>query len=195
MRIVQMAALAGLMSIFAATSSTQAAMIPLLSGLPTANGANFNWTYDVTIGPDIRVKTGDFFTIYDFGAVLGHTQPAGWTFTSTLLGTTPVLILPTDDPTLSNVTFTYTGLSPIVGSADLGNFVLTIPSNSLNAQMPYGAQATRNGGTQDGRFASDYGTLVGPADVSGAPPFPEPTSLAACGLAGLALLRRPRQKA
>ena len=40
------------------------------------------------------VTTGDYFTIYDFGNFLAgsNLQPVGWTFSSSLLGTTPGLV-------------------------------------------------------------------------------------------------------
>jgi hypothetical protein len=193
MRNAQLAVLTGFISLLAAAPSSQAAIIPLLSGSPTANGANFDWNYTASIGADFRVKTGDFFTIYDFGLIQGHTEPAGWTFSSTLLGLNPLLILPNDDPLIQNVTFTYTGASQLVGPQSLGQFTLTIISDQIDTAVPYGAQATRNGGTQDGRFGSDYGVLSGPALPQLGPPIPEPTAvglLAAATLPGL--LRRRR---
>ncbi|HZZ45001.1 MAG TPA: hypothetical protein VFE58_18845 [Tepidisphaeraceae bacterium] len=190
MRKAQLAALSGLISLMAAASSSQAAIIPALTGTPTVDGANFDWTYDATIGTDFRVKAGDFFTIYDFGTVLSHSQPANWVFTSSLVGVNPLLILPDDNPSLANVTFTYAGPTQIIGAADLGDFILTINSNATTDDVAYAAQATRNGGTQDGRFGSDYGTLTGPAAPSNAPFIPEPASFCLLSLAAPAILRR-----
>ena len=192
MRMAQRVAVSALLSMVAVGSVAQAAIVPAMVGVPVANGSNFDWTYRADIGSDFRVKTGDFFTIYDFGLVQGHSEPAGWTFSTSMLGTNPLAILPNDDPELANVTFTYTGTTPLVGPQDLGLFVLTIISDQIDTTVPFGAQATRNGGTQDGRFGSDYGALAGPAVPQPGPSIPEPASIGLLAAGIPALLRRRR---
>jgi hypothetical protein len=175
----------------AASSATQAAMIPTLVGDPVpVAGGNYQWNYRASIGTDFRVKTGDFFTIYDFGAVLGHSQPAGWTFSALPVGLDPIGVLPDDNPALLNVTFTYTGVSQVNGPQNFEPFSLTINSNAGSDFVNYGSQATRNGGINDGQFGSDYGTLRGPASPI-ATPFPEPATLSL--LAPAFALRRRRK--
>src|SRR5437763_3542687 len=97
-------------------------IIPTLSSV-TGSSPNFTWNYSANVTVDETVNTGDFFTIYDFSAIMPTTtnQPAGWTFSTALLGPTPGLVTPTDNPNLFNLTWTYNGAA-IVGAASLGTF-------------------------------------------------------------------------
>src|SRR5438094_10676470 len=98
-------------------------IIPTLSSL-TGSSPNFTWNYSANVTVDEAVNAGDFFTIYDFGTIApgSNTQPTGWTFSQALLGPTPALTNPTDNPNILNLTWTYTGSTPISGSAALGIF-------------------------------------------------------------------------
>ena len=65
------------------------------------------WTYRVSVPAEIRVQTGDFFTIYDFVGFNGsHSEPANWLFSSLPAGPVPVLIaVPGDDPAIPYLTW------------------------------------------------------------------------------------------
>ena len=62
------------------------AAVPARAGLLPVNvsvtpeGGNFQWTYAVVLPTDSQLRSGDYFTIYDFGGlVAGSIQaPTGW---------------------------------------------------------------------------------------------------------------------
>src|SRR5438477_6267465 len=101
----------------------RADIIPTLDSV-TGSSPNFTWNYSANVTVDQTINSGDFFTIYDFSSIMPTiaSQPSGWTFSTALLGPTAPLTSPTDNSTLWNVTWTYSGSSPIVGSAALGMF-------------------------------------------------------------------------
>ena len=147
----------------------RADIIPDLNGV-SPNGSNYTFTYDASVTNVQKVKTGDYFTIYDFyGFVPGtNFQPTGWTFSTALVGPTPPNVNPTDDPNVINLTWTYTG-PDLIGPQDLGLF---------------GADSTLSG-VHDTDFAAlatkydpgkpDNGTPVSNVGTTGAPaPVPEP---------------------
>jgi hypothetical protein len=143
---------------------------------------------------DQRVTTGDFFTIYDFGSFTAgsNLQPLGWTFSSALTGITPALVLPTDNPALLNLTWTYTGTTEINGAAALGNFSVVAATDQLRAS-DFAAEATRNGGLNDGSKVDNVGQI--------SVPIPEMSALfpilSVCGagiVASIPSLLRRRKK-
>ncbi len=96
------------------------------------DGSNFRWTYAVVVTTDVKVNPGDYFTIYDFGGIVpggvggldkiaNVVAPADWTVTSGMVGPTPAGTNPADDPSIPNLTFTYSGAA-INGQQGLGNF-------------------------------------------------------------------------
>ncbi len=101
---------------------------------------------------DETINTGDFFTIYDFGTIApgSNTQPTGWTFSQALVGPTPSLVTPTDNASILNLTWTYSGAAPINGSAALGMFSVITSTDQLKVGQ-FTAEATRssaNAGTK-----------------------------------------------
>jgi hypothetical protein len=174
----------GLAAFSAMTIAAYADVIPTLSSI-TGSGGDFTWNYSANVTVDQRVEHGDFFTIYDFGNFVpgSNVQPAGWAFSSQLVGITPSLVLPHDDPNILNLTWTYIGQTPIIGPAALGIFSVDTNTNQLH-MSDFAAQATRNGGPNDGTKISNVG------DVS--VPVPEMSALlpifSVCSAGLLALL-------
>ena len=157
-------------------------IIPTLSSV-TGSSPNFTWNYRANVTVDETAVKGDFFTIYDFSSIQPTitTQPSGWTFSTALVGPTPNLVTPTDNPSLWNLTWTYTGSSPINGSAFLGIFSVVANTNQLQAGQ-FAAAATR---TTDGTPISNIGQV--------SVPVPESTSLLPLiGVCAAALLVAPR---
>src|ERR1700745_1665189 len=85
-------------------------IIPTLSSV-TGSSPTFHWNYAANVTVDETVTHGDFFTIYDFSSIkpTPSMQPAGWTFSTALVGPTAPLTHPTDSSSLWNLTWTYTG--------------------------------------------------------------------------------------
>jgi hypothetical protein len=142
---------------------------PTLSSV-TGSSPNFTWNYSANVTVDQTITAGDFFTIYDFSSIMPttHMEPAGWVFSTALLGPTAPLTSPTDDPTLWNVTWTYSGTTPIPGSAALGTFSVVTSTNQLKVGQ-FTAQATRSTGPNTGTNVSNIGNV--------SVPVPEPSAL------------------
>jgi hypothetical protein len=93
---------------------------------PSITGSNgsFTWNYAGTIFQGETITPGSFFTIFDFGSILpaSNSEPTGWSFSTNLSGNTPIGT-PTikDDPNVLNLTWMYTGNTPIVGNNTIGN--------------------------------------------------------------------------
>jgi hypothetical protein len=161
-------------------------IIPTLSSV-TGSSPNFTWNYSANVTVDQTVNTGDFFTIYDFGSIApgSNTQPTGWTFSQALLGPTAALTAPTDNPNILNLTWTYSGTTPIVGSAALGMFSVITSTDQLKDGQ-FTAQGTRNSGPNAGTKVSNIGVV--------SVPVPESTALlpiiGVCAVALLSTFRR-----
>src|SRR5881227_2208279 len=164
-------------------------IIPTLSSV-TGSSPNFTWNYSANVTVDETINTGDFFTIYDFGSIApgSNTQPTGWIFSQALVGPTAPLTTPTNNPNILNLTWTYNGSTPIVGSAALGIFSVITATDQLKTGQ-FTAEATRNSGPTAGTKVSNIGTV----NV----PVPESSSLlpiiGVCAAAAASkLLRRQR---
>src|SRR5256886_10720397 len=149
--------------------SARADIIPTLSSV-TGSSPTFTWNYSANVTVDQTVNTGDFFTIYDFGTIApgSNTQPTGWTFSQALLGPTPALTNPTDNPNILNLTWTYTGITPTAGSAALGIFSVITSTDQLKVGQ-FTAEATRNSGPNAGTKVDNIGNV--------SVPVPEPSVL------------------
>jgi len=140
----------------------QADIIPTLSSI-TPDGSDFQWNFSVNVTVDQRVEAGDYFTIYDFRGLIpgSNTEPANWIFTSALLGVTPPTVLPADDPTAFNLTWTYSGQDVILGQMFLGTFsVLAMTDQSTTANFT--AHATRSSGPDIGTKIDNIGVVSVP---------------------------------
>jgi hypothetical protein len=157
-------------------------IIPTLSSV-TGSAPSFSWSYSANVTVDETVSHGDFFTIYDFSSIMPtvHSEPAGWTFSTALVGPTPALVNPTDNPNYWNLTWTYTGSSPIAGAAMLGMFTAVTSTDQLKSGQ-FTGQAGRS---SDGTKINNIGQV--------SVPVPESTSLLPLiGVCAAALLVAPR---
>lgn len=185
---------------FAAAILALAARADIIPSITTATditpagGGNFSWNYSATLTQDENVMRHDFFTIYDFaGYVPGeNTQPAGWTFTARLIGTTPGKVTPMDNPHLFNLTWTYTGTTQI-GPQSLGIFS-AVSNTNLPTSGEFAAEATKNSGDLAGTKIDNIGNVAVPIpEMSALLPMIGVIGFAAIGLA-LSYLRQ-RQNA
>ncbi|MDP9187041.1 MAG: hypothetical protein M3O72_06760 [Verrucomicrobiota bacterium] len=164
-------------------------IIPTLSSV-TGSSPNFTWNYSANVTVDETINPGDFFTIYDFGSIApgSNMQPTGWTFSQSLVGPTAALTSPTDNPNILNLTWTYNGTAPIVGSAALGMFSVVTSTDQLKTGQ-FTAQATRSSGPDAGTKISNIGSV--------SVPVPESSALlpiiGVCTAALLSTLRRRQQ--
>jgi hypothetical protein len=179
----------------AAISTLRADIIPSFDGTSPGSGTSTVWNYVIDITSDQQVTTGDFFTIYDFGPfVMGsNLQPTGWTFSSAFVTAPPAGVNPPDNPSLENLTWTYTGTATIPTGTHLGNFSVAIATGQFQSTPPtrsayFAALATRNDGSR-GKIAN-----VGQISVPVAIPEPATLSLLALAGAGSALRAIRRRK-
>lgn len=168
-RLMRKAFILGLVLVGSGILIARGDIIPTLSSV-TGSSPNFTWNYAANVTVDETINTGDFFTIYDFGSIVAasNTQPTGWTFSTALLGPTPATINATDNPSILNLTWTYTGTTPIVGSAALGIFSVITATDQLKVGQ-FSAEATRNSGPNAGTKVDNIGTI--------SVPVPEPSAL------------------
>lgn len=162
----------------------RADIIPSLDSV-TGSSPSFTWNYSANVTVNETVNKGDFFTIYDFSSIMPTvtTQPAGWTFSTALVGPTAPLTTPTDDPNLWNLTWTYNGNSPISGAAALGMFTAVTNTNQMKTGQ-FSAVATRSNDPTNTKIDN-----IGNVQV----PVPESTSLVPLiGVCAAALLVAPR---
>lgn len=182
-RLVPLALLAALV----APSPAVAGLVPTKVSV-TPEGPNQLWMYSVMLSSGSMLKTGDFFTIYDFaGLVAGsNNAPAGWSFSSAPIGPTPGRVVPEDSAGWLNLTWTYTGADFSPGQAGLGNF-WAASSYATSGDGYFTATTHLAGGT---RTDSNITQTVVP--VPAPPSVPEPTTLvlAGLGLPFAALARR-----
>ena len=181
--LIALAVMAGL------AQTARAGLIPTAVTV-TPSGGQFSFHYTIVLPSNYTLKTGDYFTVYDFKGYVAsmNVEPSGWKFTSTMLGVTPTHIAPTDSPTLPNLTWTYLG-GNIVGSHPLGTF----SAQSIYGNLAFGDFASRDHNTSDGRAVGNITTTYVPSLLKDAP---EPATLALLGMAlpALGLYRLVRRK-
>jgi hypothetical protein len=159
--------------------SARAGLIPVQVSV-TPEGGNYQYTYAIVLPTGSILQSGDYFTIYNFdGMVPGTAMSSGsitssdWTFSTSSAGPTPPGVLPTVNPNIPNISWTYSGPDVQGSESGIGNF-------SAVSIYPYTTQSW---------FAAITGTVSGVADanitptnvpVPTAPPpgVPEPATLA-----------------
>lgn len=173
----------GLAAIGATILMARADIIPTFSSTAPV-GSNFTWNYSSNLTVDQQINPGNFFTIYDFGAFVpgSNTQPANWTFSSSLLGITPSLVTPADNASILNLTWTYNGTTPITATGALGIFSIVSKTNQLRT-ADFAAEATRSTGPNAGTKIDNVGSISVPVpEMSALLPI-----LSVCGASLLSL--------
>jgi hypothetical protein len=166
------------------TSMARADIVPSLDGSVTGTPGDYTFTYQVTLSDVETLVSGDEFTIYDFADLVpgDNTQPAGWTYSSADVGPVPTGEAPTDNASVPNVTWTYSG-SAIVGNGTLGNlgdFTVVSTETVIDEFGDYAADATH---TADTTYSHNGGEVPVP---SSSVPLPAADWMGLSGLATLA---------
>jgi len=148
----------------------------------TPEAGNFRWTYAIVLPTDMKLQSGNYFTIYDFNGYVagGETAPVGWNFSASKVGPTPDRLRPQDDDSIWNLTWTYTGATIPSGQIGLGNFW----AYSIGGEEKEDFFTARTNRTSDGLVDSNITDTIVPR---GTPVVPEPATLALAGI-GLPLL-------
>ncbi len=172
----------------------------------TPEAGNFRWTYAIVLPTDMKLQSGNFFTVYDFNGYVPNSAeaPAGWALSVSKMGPTPDRLNPQDDAGIDNLTWKYSGPTIESGQIGLGNFwALSKLSNAGDSFLTAGTLRTSDG-KSDNNITSTVvpvgATDVPPVDVPPTPTppgVPEPTTLlmAGLGLPLVGLARRLRRKA
>jgi hypothetical protein len=186
-----------LLGFFAAAILALAARADIIPSITTATditpagAGDFSWNYSATLTQDENVMRHDFFTIYDFAGYMpgGNTQPAGWTFSAALIGTTPGKVTPVDNPNLFNLTWTYIGNTQI-GPQSLGIFS-AVSNTNLPTSGEFAAEATKNSGDLAGTKIDNIGNVAVPVpEMSALLPMIGVVGFGAIGLARFYLRHR-----
>jgi len=192
-RIARFGVLAAALSAIASAD-----IIVTLDSGPVSNLPNFNWTYTATLKSGSTLDNGDFFTIYDIGG-FGPGAPianpvimpgSNWISSIQFLGINGFSQAPADSGLFYNVTFTFTGVSPIVAASDVilgggaGAFGYTSSANTSHV----GTFSATSHATVDSVMQGNTSIVT----VAGTSSVPEPTTmfLSGGGLIVIGLLRR-----
>lgn len=163
------------------------------TGTPTITaigGGQFRFDYNILVTSTQTSNVGDFFTIYDFGGFVSATAPAGFSVSTALVSPSPVLgstggVVPNDNPTITNVTFTRTSGSLAGGPTSLGTFSIVSTFQGTVLASFVGRGTDTDSGLRNANL-----TNVPVAAI------PEPASLVLLGMGvPVALLLRRRRSA
>lgn len=188
---------AGLSAMALGVTPASASVIFVFEGTSAGSVAGTtNFTYDVNFQTNTDLGTGlpsdrfvgdttTFGTLYDIGGFISavlNPVTAPFTVATQLVGRTPVGIAPTDSPSVTNITLTYTGGTITTDMSFPLVLVVDSSLSGLNVNGQYSGQDIKNAGGAAGTVATNFGFVPVPASS-----VPEPASIYAFA-GGLSLL-------
>jgi hypothetical protein len=161
---------------------------PLVNSLAFPSGGIINYNVCCDVPGTSFLTTGDFITFYDAGGPaidLGGdiANPLLFAITTNLTDTPAPGQSPTDNPTITNLRFTYIG-GPSLNDANLGTFSLLDPSNGYRVVAEDGTAHTNAGSIESA------GTDIAPALAA----TPEPSAFIYLGMGVLSIVGVARRK-
>jgi len=202
LRIGGLWVLAGLVCIGAFFGGGRTATAGRVSGISISSGSitpvgdpYYDYQFNIVLGAEGTLSYGGYITVYDFPLGTGTltSQPGDWTETIQDIGITPSGASITDNASLENVTWKYTGLTDIVNSSanplSLGTFSIGPTADVISPGPPitiHYASTLTNGGSVSGQGAITIYVV------------PEPSSLVlllgASGIVPILVLLQRRQR-
>ena len=180
---------------FGLIGAAHANITPTLTSV-TAEGANFRYSYQVTLDSDQGLINGSKIAIYDFAGFAGGLTTSDPVFAAGTEFTSAGLTNPnfTDDPTVLNLTMTWTdgAYHTSGGPFPETNYTLTALSRFRSTTFDgYSSRAVKNNGATVGLATNNTGPVAVP--FAGGIPEPASWALMILGFGGVgAGLRRRR---
>lgn len=179
--------MASIATLLLASIPAKAGLLPI-SVTVTPESGNHRWTYAIVLPTDMKLQSGNYFTIYDFDGYVagGENAPEGWSFSSSKIGPTPDRLDPNDNPDLWNLTWTYDGPTVPSGQIGLGNFWAISEYGDAGGSF-FTAETNRSSDGSVDRNITDTIVPTGMNPPTPPPEIPEPATLLLAGI-GLPLI-------